>query len=82
MKDTNKLIIANWKMNPQTKKEAEILFNKISSFVKNIKKVDVVVCAPFPFLFLKDKIKNKKLHLGSQDVFYEKEGSYTGEISA
>lgn len=82
MKDLNKLIIANWKMNPQTKKEAEILFNKTSSFIKNIKKVETIICPPFPFLFLKDKIKNKKLKLGSQDVFYEKEGSYTGEISA
>lgn len=82
MKDTNKLIIANWKMNPQTKKDAEIIFNNISNSLNNIKKVDVVICPPYPFLFLKDKIKSKKIHLGSQDVFYEKDGSYTGEVSA
>lgn len=81
MKDLNKLLVANWKMNPQTKKDAEIIFNKIGSLVKNIKKVEVVVCPPYPYLYIKDKIKNKKLKLGSQDVFYEKEGSYTGEIS-
>lgn len=82
MKDLNKLIIANWKMNPQTKKNAEIIFNNISNSLNNIKKVDVVVCPPHPFLFLKDKIKSKKIHLGSQDVFFEKDGSYTGEVSA
>lgn len=76
-----KIIIANWKMNPQSKKEAEIIFKNISNSVKNLKKVEVVVCPPFPYLYIKEKIKNKKLKLGSQDVFYEKEGSYTGEIS-
>ena len=82
MKDTNKLVIANWKMNPQSKKEAEILFSKISFFIKNIKKVDVIICPPYPFLFVKEKIKNKKIHLGAQNLFFEKEGSYTGEVSS
>lgn len=81
MKDINKLIVANWKMNPQSKRDAEIIFKDISLFVKNLKKIDVVVCPSYPHLYLKDKIKNKKLKLGSQDVFYEKEGSYTSEVS-
>ncbi|MFA6386713.1 MAG: triose-phosphate isomerase [Candidatus Paceibacterota bacterium] len=81
MKDINKLIVANWKMNPQSKRDAEIIFKNISLFVKNLKKIDVVVCPSYPHLYLKDKIKNKKLKLGSQDVFYEKEGSYTSEVS-
>lgn len=82
MKGINKLIIANWKMNPQSKKEAEIIFKKISVSVKNIKNTEVIVCMPFTYLSIKEKIKNKSIKLGSQDVFYEKEGSYTGEISA
>lgn len=82
MKDTNKLIIANWKMNPQSKKDAEILFKKTSVFTKSAKNTDVVICPPFPFLFIKEKIKNKSIKLGSQDVFFEKEGSYTGEVSS
>jgi triosephosphate isomerase len=81
MNETNKIVVANWKMNPQSKKEAEIIFKNVSFIIKNLKKIDVIVCPPFPYLYLKDKIKNKKLKLGSQDVFYEKEGSYTGEIS-
>lgn len=82
MKDKSLLIIANWKMNPQTKKNAEIIFGSISNSLKDIKRIDVVICPPHPFLFLKDKIKNKKIHLGSQDVFFEKNGPYTGEVSA
>lgn len=82
MKDKSLLIIANWKMNPQTKKDAEIIFNNISDSLKDVKGVQVVICPPYPFFFLKEKIKDKKVHLGSQDVFSEKSGSYTGEVSA
>lgn len=76
-----KIIVANWKMNPQGKTEAEVILKGISESIKNIKNTEIVICPPFPYLFIKEKIKNKKLKLGSQDVFFEKEGSYTGEIS-
>ena len=82
MKEINKIIVANWKMNPQSKKEAEIIFRGISTSIKNLKSVDIVVCPPFPFIYIKEKIKNKSIKLGSQDIFYEKEGSFTGEVSA
>ncbi len=88
------LIVANWKMNPQTLREAEQLFDLVKKGVKNIKKAEVVICSPFVFLsniparlrvaegksgrqHLKSNIK-----LGAQDVFREKEGAYTGEISS
>ncbi len=82
MKDTKKIIIGNWKMNPQSKKEAEIVFAGISKIAKTIKKIEIVICPPFPYLFIKGKIKDKKIRLGSQDIFFEKEGSYTGEVSS
>lgn len=81
MKEINKVIIANWKMNPHSKKEAEIIFKNISNSTKNLKNVEVIVCPPFPYLYIKEKIKNKKLKLGSQDVFSLQEGPYTGEVS-
>ncbi|MFA6393174.1 MAG: triose-phosphate isomerase [Candidatus Paceibacterota bacterium] len=81
MKATNKVIIANWKMNPHSKKEAEVIFKGISNSTKNLKNVEVIVCPPFPYLYLKEKVKSKKLKLGSQDVFSLPEGSYTGEVS-
>lgn len=82
MKPVNKLIIANWKMNPQKKTDAEIIFNNVSKLAKGVKKVEIIICPPFPFLHIKEKSKIKNVKLGSQDVFYENEGSYTGEISA
>ncbi len=81
MKDTKRIIIGNWKMNPQSKKEAEVIFRGISKINKNIKNTEVVICPSFPHFFIKGKTKDKKIKLGSQDVFFEKEGSYTGEIS-
>jgi len=77
----NNLIVANWKMNPQTSKEAEILFKKSIDSFRNLKNTKVVICPPFPFLFVANKFKNKKIILGAQNVSTEAEGSHTGEVS-
>lgn len=67
-----KIIIGNWKMNPESLKEAQKLFNSI----KSNKETEVVVCPPFIYLSL---LKGK---LGAQNCFYEDKGAYTGEVSA
>lgn len=78
---SKKLIVGNWKMNPQSQKEAEVLFNNIGKNINNIKNTEVVICLPFPYLFISKKLKIKKIALGAQDVFYETQGAYTGEVS-
>ncbi|MFA6515310.1 MAG: triose-phosphate isomerase [Candidatus Paceibacterota bacterium] len=77
----SKFIVANWKMNPQSQKEAEILFRSISTLVKNIKNTKVIICPSFTHLFISQKIKSKKIILGAQNVAKEIEGSHTGEVS-
>jgi triosephosphate isomerase len=72
-------IIANWKMNPQTTKEAESLFSSAEKELKNIKNAEAVICPPSVFLSSGKKEKNVKL--GAQDCFYEEKGAYTGEVS-
>jgi len=75
-----KLIVANWKMNPQTAKEAQEIFNATLRAAKKIHNAKIVVCPPFIWLSL---LSGKPLlSLGAQDIFWEEEGSYTGEISA
>lgn len=77
----NKIVVANWKMNPSSQKEAEVLFKDISIVAKKIKNSQIVICPPFPFLFISQKFKNKKLILGAQNVVNKNEGSHTGEVS-
>ncbi len=71
MKDP--LIVANWKMNPSSFREAEDLFTKEDY-------EGVVVCPPFVFLDRLNKIK-KNANLGAQNCSLKEEGSFTGEIS-
>jgi triosephosphate isomerase (TIM) len=75
-----KLLIANWKMNPSTEKEAREIVFKVKSKLKD--KTKVIICPPFVFVGLVKKIlgKEKKIELGVQDVFIGKGKSHTGEV--
>lgn len=68
-----KYIVANWKCNPATLKEAENIFGLIK---KEVKIPEVIICPPFTYLS-----SLKGLALGAQNVFFESKGAYTGEIS-
>lgn len=73
-----KLIIFNWKMNPSAFKEAKRLFNSILY----TKKAELIVAPPFVYLnALKVKTNKSKIELAAQDVFWENQGAYTGEVS-
>lgn len=75
------LIIANWKMNPATRKEARHLFEVVRKGIKGIKEVEVVICPPFVWLTNIEISKYRNINLGAQDCFWEEKGAYTGEIS-
>jgi triosephosphate isomerase (TIM) len=79
---SKKYIIANWKMNPQSVKEAELIFSDISKVANLNKHLEIIVCPPYPFLYLFRKLRSKNFFLGAQNSFFEKEGAYTGEISS
>ncbi len=74
------LIVANWKMNPVKLIEAEKLLGDIERGIGRLKKTEVVVCPPFPYLVGLNKI-SKKLILGAQDCFWQESGAFTGEVS-
>lgn len=75
-----RLIAANWKMNPLSRKDAEQLSVAIENGVKGLRGVDVLICPPFPYL-IDVGSKLTVLALGSQNCFYEQKGAYTGEVS-
>lgn len=76
-----KLIIANWKMNPRRAVEAVRLAKKIEESVHGIHTIEMVIAPPFPFIMPVARTL-KKVKLGAQNMFWEKEGARTGEVSA
>ncbi len=76
------LLAANWKMH-KTAAEAEGFINRFRQNVADVKGMDVVVCAPFTALHrLAAPLGEGFLQLGAQNMHWEKEGPFTGEISA
>ncbi len=82
---SRKICIANWKMNPASSKEAEILFKNTAKAASGLKKTEIVICPPVLYL---EKIKKlsgrsaKKIYIGAQDAFWKEEGAFTGQVSA
>ena len=82
MKKRN-LVVANWKMHPETLEEAKKIFNSSRLAAKTLKNTDVVICPPFPFLQPLSKLEHpKNLYFGAQNICSEPEGAFTGEVSA
>jgi len=82
----SKLIAANWKEHPKSAAEAFALFRAVAK-APRAPGVEVVVCPPF--LYLEEVIREFKrmapparaqLAIGAQDVFWEDQGAYTGEV--
>ncbi len=74
------LVIANWKMNPESLEKAKKIFLETKKITKILKNTKVIVCPPYIYLNDLEKLVDKSVILGAQDVFWEKTGSFTGEI--
>jgi triosephosphate isomerase len=76
------IIAGNWKMY-KTAGEALALVNALKDEVEDIKNVEIVVCPPFTALYaVSTIIQGTNLKLGAQNVHWEREGAFTGEIAA
>lgn len=77
-----KLVAGNWKMNT-TLAEAKSLAAAVAKGVPADSPVRVAVCPPYPWLAaVADAVKGSGVALGAQDVSFEKDGAFTGEVSA
>ena len=75
------IIAGNWKMNNTATEAAEL----IDALIPAVKDADceVVICTPFTSLVTAvEKCKGTNIHVGAENVHFEKSGAYTGEISA
>ena len=76
------IIAGNWKMY-KTAAEALALVNELKRELPMVKDAEVVVCPPFTALYAVSTIlQGSDIRLGAQNVHLEKEGAFTGEISA
>ena len=76
------LIAGNWKMF-KTAPEASELATRLRSLLHDLTDVDVMVAPPFTALgIVADIVKGSAIHVGGQDLFWEMEGAYTGQVSA
>jgi len=75
------LIAANWKMN-KVQRDALVFVEQLLLASESDLPCEVLLCPPFTSLAAVGKaIEDSHLLLGAQDVYWEKEGAYTGEIS-
>jgi triosephosphate isomerase len=85
MTDRKPIIAGNWKMN-QTHTDAIALVQTLSYELteEDYDRVEVVVCPPFTALRSVQLVlegDNIPVALGAQNLFWEDEGAYTGEVS-
>lgn len=75
------LIAGNWKMNTTVNQGADLVM-KLRELIKGVDEVDVVIAPPFTSLYhISHLVADSPIRLAAQDIFWEKSGAYTGEIS-
>src|SRR3989344_3639136 len=76
------LVVANWKMNPPSFKEAKRLFAATKKAAESAKHPTVIVAPPAIFLReLSSAYRGKRISFALQNAHSEAGGAYTGEIS-
>jgi triosephosphate isomerase len=75
------MVAGNWKMN-KSSAEAKGLVSEILTGMKLNDGVEMLVCPPFFSVpVLAEMLKGKDIFLGSQNLYYEESGAFTGETS-
>ena len=76
------VIAGNWKMNMTPAKTREFI-TELAPMVAGMDKCDIVLCVPYVDIATAvEAAKGTNIHIGAENVHYEKSGAFTGEISA
>jgi len=71
----------NWKLY-KTAEQTAVFFEKFNPLVAQSAHCDIVICPTFPNLPAAVKAaEGSRAEIGGQNLFWEKEGAYTGEVS-
>ncbi|MTI95355.1 MAG: triose-phosphate isomerase [Firmicutes bacterium] len=75
------VIAGNWKMNV-TAGEAESLLNQLKAELAAVGDVEIIVCPSFTTLAVAcQRLAGTGINVGAQNMHWEAEGAYTGEVS-
>ncbi len=76
------LVVANWKMNPSSFREAKRLFEVTKKAVESTQNISLILAPPAIFLReLRDSYKGTKISFALQNAHWEAGGAHTGEVS-
>jgi triosephosphate isomerase len=76
------LVAGNWKMH-KTKAEAEDYIQALLPRVSSVDGVDLAICVPFTALeAMVDSARGSRVEVYAQNMHQEREGAFTGEVSA
>ncbi|MBC8373343.1 MAG: triose-phosphate isomerase [Planctomycetes bacterium] len=80
---SRKLFIAgNWKMNSSAAASVEVAAG-MASQLGSVETVDLAICPPFVYLpGVVEALKDSNIAVGAQNMYFEDNGAFTGEISA
>lgn len=76
------IMAGNWKMY-KTESEAVDFAKNLKPLVAGVKDRTILICTPFPALSkVNDVLSGSNVALGAQNLYWEDEGAFTGEVSA
>jgi triosephosphate isomerase (TIM) len=74
-------IAGNWKMF-KTVQEAVVFVKELRSAIKDVSDVEIVVAPPFTAVYaVAEAARNTNIGVAAQDLYWEREGAFTGEVS-
>ena len=74
-------VAGNWKMHNSVLDSIKLV-KELLPGLERIQGVDSIICPPFTALApVAEMIKGTSIHLGAQNLYWEEQGAYTGEIS-
>jgi triosephosphate isomerase len=75
------IIAGNWKMY-KTIKDGQALAVALKRELYKIENVDIVICPAYTLLaYLADDLEDSNIAIGAQDIYWQEEGAFTGEVS-
>ena len=79
----NKVIAGNWKMHKDVNESVQFTKEMVAKQNNIPENTTVIICPAFTALFsVAEVIKGTKINLGAQNIHFEEQGAFTGDVSA